>query len=96
MKLRAALANLPKYIPGRPPAARPGLTTYKISSNENPYAPLRQIVDAAQQAVLQMNRYPDMGVTELHDALASRFDVPAAHIGWMRMSTASRRRAARS
>jgi histidinol-phosphate aminotransferase len=80
MKLRAALADLPKYIPGRPPAARPGLTTYKISSNENPYAPLRQIVDAAQQAVLQMNRYPDMGVTELHDALASRFDVPAAHI----------------
>lgn len=80
MKLRAALANLPKYVPGRPAAARPGFTTYKISSNENPYAPLRQVVDAAQQAVLQMNRYPDMAVTELHNALASRFDVPASQI----------------
>lgn len=80
MKLRAALASLPKYIPGRPPAARPGVTAYKISSNENPYAPLRQIVDAAQEAVLHMNRYPDMAVAELHGALAARFDVPASHI----------------
>lgn len=80
MKLRAALASLPGYIPGRPPAARPGVTSYKISSNENPYAPLRQIVDAAQAAVLQMNRYPDMAATELHNALAVRFDVPATHV----------------
>lgn len=80
MKLRAALANLPKYVPGRPPAARPGLTTYKISSNENPYAPLPAIVDAARAAVLEMNRYPDMSVTALHAAIAARFDVPADHI----------------
>lgn len=80
MKLRAVLAGLPKYIPGRPPAARPGLTSFKISSNENPYAPLRPIVDAAQHAVLQMNRYPDMAVTELHEAIATRFDVPVSHV----------------
>lgn len=80
MKLRAALANLPKYVPGRPPAARPGLATYKISSNENPYAPLPAIVEAAQAAVLQMNRYPDMAVTALHAAIAERFDVPADHV----------------
>ena len=80
MKLRAALANLPKYIPGRPPVARPGLTTYKISSNENPYAPLPAIVDAAQAAVLHMNRYPDMASTALHAAIAERFGVPAEHV----------------
>lgn len=80
MKLRAALANLPKYVPGRPPAVRPGVTTHKISSNENPYEPLPGIVDAAQAAVLQMNRYPDMSVSALHAAIAQRFDVPEDHV----------------
>ena len=80
MKLRGALASLPKYIPGRPAVARPGVTSYKISSNENPYTPLPEIVEAAQSAVTQMNRYPDMAVTALHTALAERFDVPVAHI----------------
>lgn len=80
MKLRSALASLPKYIPGRPAAARPGVTSYKISSNENPYTPLPEIVEAAQAAVLQINRYPDMAVSALHEALGRRFDVPASHI----------------
>lgn len=80
MKLRGAIANLPKYVPGRPPAVRDGVPSYKISSNENPYAPLPQIVEAAQRAVLDMNRYPDMGVSALTQALATRFDVPASHI----------------
>ena len=38
--LRSALDALPAYTPGRPAAAQPGVTTYKISSNENPYPPL--------------------------------------------------------
>ena len=80
MKLRGSLARLPKYIPGRPAAARPGVTSYKISSNENPYTPLPDIVEAAQTAVLEMNRYPDMAVTALHTALAQRFNVPVEHI----------------
>lgn len=75
MKLRSSLAGLPKYAPGRPPASRPGLRSYKISSNENPYAPLPSIVAAAERAVREMNRYPDMAVTELRAALAARFDV---------------------
>jgi histidinol-phosphate aminotransferase len=56
------------------------VTTHKISSNENPYAPLPEIVQAAQAAVVSMNRYPDMSVTALHAALAERFDVPVGHI----------------
>lgn len=80
MKLRGVIAGLPKYIPGRPAIARPGVTSYKISSNENPYTPLPEIVEAAQAAVAEMNRYPDMAVTALHNALADRFGVPASHI----------------
>lgn len=80
MKLRDAIGNLPKYVPGRPPALRHGVPSYKSSSNENPYTPLPQIVEAAQRAVLEMNRYPDMGVTALTSALATRFDVPASDI----------------
>ena len=39
----------------------PGMTSYKLSSNENPYPPLPGVVEAAQAAVGAMNRYPDMG-----------------------------------
>ena len=80
MKLRSSLAGLPAYVPGRPPASREGLQSFKISSNENPYAPLPQIVRAAEQALQTMNRYPDMSVTTLHRAIAQRFGVTAAEI----------------
>jgi histidinol-phosphate aminotransferase len=80
VKLRSSLAGLPKYVPGRPPAQRAGVRTFKISSNENPYAPLASIVAAAERAVGQMNRYPDMAVVELHTALAARFGVDIEQI----------------
>ena len=32
-RLRTALDRIPTYVPGRPAAAAPGLTSYKISSN---------------------------------------------------------------
>ncbi len=80
MRLRTSLAGLPVYVPGRPPASRPGLQTYKISSNENPYSPLPQIVRAAEQALQAMNRYPDMSVAALHQGLAARFGVAAGEV----------------
>ena len=55
--------EIPPYVPGKPPAAQPGLTTYKLSSNENPYPPLPGVLATAQQAAQAMNRYPDMGCT---------------------------------
>ncbi len=80
MQFRSSLAGLPAYVPGRPPTAHGDIETFKISSNENPYAPLPEIVEAAQRAVLQMNRYPDMGVSELHAAIAERFGVQTTNI----------------
>lgn len=77
---RAHVGKIPAYVPGKPPVPRPGMTTYKLSSNENPYPPLSGVVEAAMGVVGQMNRYPDMGCTALYDALAKRFDVPLEHL----------------
>jgi histidinol-phosphate aminotransferase len=77
---RPHVAQIPAYVPGRPPTPRPGLTTYKLSSNENPYPPLPGVVEAANAAVAVMNRYPDMGNTALYDALSARHGVPVENL----------------
>ncbi len=77
---RPSVAAIPAYIAGKPPAARPGMTSYKLSSNENPYPPLPGVVEAAHRAVEVMNRYPDMGNTALYDALSRRLGVPVADL----------------
>jgi histidinol-phosphate aminotransferase len=64
-------------VPGKPPAPREGLQTYKLSSNENPYPPLPGVLDAVGRAAAQMNRYPDMGCVALYDALAAKLGVGA-------------------
>jgi histidinol-phosphate aminotransferase len=73
---RDCVSRIPAYVAGKPPAPRPGLTTYKLSSNENPYPPLPGVVDAAVAAAEQMNRYPDMGNVALYEALGDKLGVP--------------------
>jgi histidinol-phosphate aminotransferase len=77
---RPAIAGIPAYVPGKPPAAREGVRTFKLSSNENPHQPLPGVLDAATEMAAAMNRYPDMGCTALYAALAKRFDVPESHL----------------
>ena len=77
---RRNVLDIPAYVAGRPPTPRPGLTTYKLSSNENPYPPLPGVLDAAVDAAGRMNRYPDMGCTELYAALSRRLDVPTEQL----------------
>ena len=77
---RENVGRIPAYVPGKPPAPRPGLTTYKLSSNENPYPPLPGVVEAASRVVAEMNRYPDMGAVALYDALAARFGVGVGNL----------------
>ncbi|QZY28982.1 histidinol-phosphate transaminase [Nocardioides coralli] len=77
---RSNVAAIPAYVAGKPPRPREGLTVYKLSSNENPFPPLPGVVEAAYAAASRMNRYPDMGNTELYEALSSRFDVPAEQL----------------
>ena len=79
-QIRPAVADIPAYVPGKPPAAREGVRTYKLSSNENPYPPLPGVVEAAARAAEVMNRYPDMGCTGLYAALSDRLGVPTDHL----------------
>jgi histidinol-phosphate aminotransferase len=73
---RACVSRIPAYVAGKPPQPRAGLTTYKLSSNENPFPPLPGVLEAAAKAAEQMNRYPDMGNTALYEALSDKLAVP--------------------
>lgn len=81
VRLRTALEGVPAYAPGRPAAPIEGVRSYKISSNENPYPPLPSVLEQVSSTLAtSMNRYPDMGVVALSQALAERFDVPVERI----------------
>lgn len=81
---RPDLDAIPSYVPGRNPsdiAAELGLPeAVKLASNEVPYGPLPGVVDAVAAAAANAHRYPDMGVTQLRQALAERLDVPAERV----------------
>ena len=49
-QVRQAVRDIPAYVPGKPPAPREGVTTYKLSSNENPHDPLPGVLEAAVAA----------------------------------------------
>jgi histidinol-phosphate aminotransferase len=80
VRLREGLEAVPAYKPGKPAAQRAGVTSYKLSSNENPYPPLPAVLRVVADAAMNMNRYPDAGVLELTEALAARLSVPSEHI----------------
>jgi histidinol-phosphate aminotransferase len=48
---RDCVSQIPAYVAGRPPQPRDGMTTYKLSSNENPYPPLPGSVGLIYQLV---------------------------------------------
>ena len=77
---RAALAAVPAYVAGKPPVPRDGLTTWKLSSNENPFPPLPGVLEAVTAAAEGMNRYPDMGSRSLYEALSERLGVPTSDL----------------
>ncbi len=79
-RLRSALDQVPAYVAGKPPTPREGLTVYKVSSNENPYPPLPSVLEVIRERAAEINRYPDMGVTALTDALAEHLGVPREQV----------------
>lgn len=79
-RLRPALDSLPAYKAGRPARVVEGVTSYKLSSNENHHLPLPSVLRAAEQALADLHRYPDFASTALVDAIAAHFAVPAEHV----------------
>lgn len=73
--IRAAVAGLPAYKPGKP--ASPDGRTFKLSSNENPFPPLPEVLAAVYESCAAMNRYPDMANAQALSALAAHLDTPA-------------------
>lgn len=71
-RIRAALDEVPAYVPGRSTA---GLV--KLSSNENPFPPLPGVLERATAAAANLHRYPDLAATELTAELADFLGVAA-------------------
>lgn len=79
-RLRSALDSLPAYKAGKPPRAVEGVTSYKLSSNENHHLPLPSVLRAAEQALGDLHRYPDFASTDLVEALGQHLSVPVEDI----------------
>lgn len=75
VKLRAAMATLPGYVPGKTVAG-----AIKLASNETPLPPLPHVVERIARAAGTVNRYPDNWSSELTQALADRHGVPAERV----------------
>lgn len=77
VRLRPEIMAAAPYRQGKPAPAE----AFKLSSNENPFAPLPEVLEAI--ANLPINRYPDAAATALSDRLAERFGVTRAgvHVG---------------
>jgi histidinol-phosphate aminotransferase len=79
-QLRPEMAKLPTYKAGKKVAPVNGLTAYKLSSNEIAHSPLPSVVAAIVDAASEINRYPDPFTTNLIQALADKFVIPADQI----------------
>lgn len=77
-RFRPVLDHFAPYQPGKPSSAAG--PSYKLSSNESPFGPLPSVLKVIAEAAVDVNRYPDNGAVELTEAIATRFDVPPAHV----------------
>lgn len=77
VQLRSEILATAPYRQGKPAPA----SSFKLSSNENPFEPLPEIVSAISGA--SINRYPDASASVLSGRLAERFGVSKGevHIG---------------
>ncbi len=77
--VRPALDGLVPYEPGKPVETvqrELGLDhVVKLASNEGPFGPFPEAIDAIERALAESNRYPDGGCYRLREELSGRHDV---------------------
>ncbi len=76
---RPAVNDLVPYEPGKPVEEvqrELGLErVVKLASNEGPFGPFPEALEAMERAAAELNRYPDGGAYRLRAALAERLDL---------------------
>ncbi len=79
VRFNSKLETIPGYTPGVPKGHSAedvaGSALAQLASNESPYAPLPEVVDAISGAAGSMNRYPDPEATLLRKRLGERHGV---------------------
>jgi len=77
--VRPALDELVPYEPGKPVETvqrELGLErVVKLASNEGPFGPFPEAIEAIERSLAEANRYPDGGCYRLREALAARHGV---------------------
>lgn len=85
-RFRPDIAALSPYVPGRSieeVASEIGINAdelVKLASNESPEGPFPGVIEAAAEALVESNRYPDNDHLALAAAVSSWLDVPADHL----------------
>jgi histidinol-phosphate aminotransferase len=78
------LARMPSYQAGVPsgiaPEAVAGDGIAQLASNESPYPPHPEVVEAIGRAASAANRYPDPGATLLRERIAERYETDPARV----------------
>ncbi len=78
--IRPEIAALPAYRAGKTPPVGPTGSSFKLSSNENPFPVLPAVLDAIERSAAGVNQYPDPLNTELTQLLSDRLGVPGAQL----------------
>ncbi|HMY25865.1 MAG TPA: histidinol-phosphate transaminase [Solirubrobacterales bacterium] len=84
VRFNSHLTSIPGYSPGVPKGhsaedvASSNLA--QLASNESPFAPLPEVVEAITRAAKAMNRYPDPAATRLRQRLADRHEIEPGQV----------------
>lgn len=65
-------STLEPYTPGEQPKT---MVLTKLNTNESPFPPAQEVVDAVAKAAVSLQLYPDPDCTELRKAIAKVYDV---------------------
>jgi len=80
-RFRPAVSGMSRYAPGRPSALEHVRGFAQLASNELPFGPLPSVRQAIEQAISDVNRYPDLHAMDLAVAIADRHALDQSQVG---------------